>query len=356
MTSIPFNNIVIELGSIQKKNESLNEKRSKSSNSLSTSAFSKKDNLSKITYKNIFKVQINKAPKKFIILRSKSKTNDNSYIISNKDCDENNSLKNNYKISYFNDSKPNNQIQKIKKNKLTEKKSNEGLNKIKSNIIINNEKSSINYIMRKRKTCNKFQVYQIKPKKRKEKLSIEHRHKRKYKPDDIRKKIKSRFHKSIKNINNENLRRAGSKLFFSFLPQIFICSIGRDQNNKILNLTYREIIEKDFLTDIDGNKLKKRKSDLTKYKNNLKVLEYLDNNPEISQNSGFDIISNMKYSKLLDEYFKSEEFESSILKLQEENEEEEYIREYIKKAKGYVNYFSKAPKQLINEKKKGSEI
>lgn len=31
--------------------------------------------------------------------------------------------------------------------------------------------------------------------------------KRKYKPDDIRKKIKVRFHKQIKNIINENLKR-----------------------------------------------------------------------------------------------------------------------------------------------------
>ena len=52
----------------------------------------------------------------------------------------------------------------------------------------------------------------------------------------------------------------------------------------------------------------------------------------------------MKYSKLLDEYFKSEEFERSILKLQEENEDKEYIAQYIKKAKNYVNFFSNIPK------------
>ena len=32
-----------------------------------------------------------------------------------------------------------------------------------------------------------------------------------YKPDDIRKKIKVRFHKRIKNIINENLKKADSK-------------------------------------------------------------------------------------------------------------------------------------------------
>ena len=346
MTSIPLNNITIEIDSIQKHKENIKQEIKQYSNSLSIQAFSKMNDLYKKSHTKKSNVQINKTPKKIITLYSKSKTNDNSEIISNKDCDdESNSLKNNYKRKSLNNTKSNNHIQKIKNNRLIESKIHEGLNKIKSNIIINNEKSNINYnIIKKRKICNKFQVYQIKPKIRKERRSIEHRYKRKYNSDDIRKKIKLRFHKSIKNIINENLRKAGSKLFFSFLPQIFISSIGREKNNEILNLTYREIIEKDFLSDIDGNKLKNRKSDLNKYKNNLKVLEYLDKNTEISKNSGFDIISNMKYSKLLDEYFKSEEFEKSILKLKEENEEEEYIREYIKKAKNYISFFSNIPK------------
>ena len=53
----------------------------------------------------------------------------------------------------------------------------------------------------------------------------------------------------------------------------------------------------------------------------------------------------MKYSKLLDESFKSEEFEKDILKLHVENEEEEYIKQYIIKAKNYVSFFSNIPKK-----------
>ena len=45
---------------------------------------------------------------------------------------------------------------------------------------------------------NKFKVLHFK-----EKIKLKLKHKRKYKPDDIRKKIKARFHKSIKNIINE---------------------------------------------------------------------------------------------------------------------------------------------------------
>lgn len=53
------------------------------------------------------------------------------------------------------------------------------------------------------------------------------KNKRNYKPDDIRKKImeiNARFHKTIKNIINENLiKKVGSKELFDFIPQSFIC-------------------------------------------------------------------------------------------------------------------------------------
>ena len=48
----------------------------------------------------------------------------------------------------------------------------------------------------------------------------------------------------------------------------------------------------------------------------------------------------LSYADILNEYFISEEFEKSIQKLKEENETEDYIREYINKAKTYVNFFS----------------
>ena len=169
------------------------------------------------------------------------------------------------------------------------------------------------------------------------------KHKRKYKPDDIRKKIKARFHKSIKNIINENLRKAGSKKLFTFLPQVFISSISRDMNRHVLNMSFRELLEKNFVKESDEKKYKNKNVDLSKYKKNLSVLEYLDNNPDICKNSGFDLISKMKYSDLLDEYFQSDEFERAIFKLREEQEDEEYIKEYISKSKTYVKFFMEIP-------------
>ena len=215
-----------------------------------------------------------------------------------------------------------------------------------------------------KKKKNKFKICHIEYKKiekdetdKKDKIITNRlKHKRKYKADDIRKKIKARFHKSIKNIINENLRKAGSKKLFTFLPQVFISSIARQTNRYVLNMSFREILQQNFVNDLDEKKYKNKKIDLAKYKKNLSVLEYLDNNPEISKNSGFDIISEMKYCDLLEEYFKSNEFERAIFKLKEENEDEDYIKEYIIKSKNYVKFFMENDKLKIKEEeKKNSE-
>ena len=345
MKSVQSNKFVT---SIDFNKENLNEDVIINNKSLSNQdTFGLKD-FSKKDSALIFKVHFGQNQKKFTISTDKLKAGINSNIIFNEDSNITpNSLRDKFKINYLNDYHFNHQNQN-KTNNLIEPLFQDEFNNKKGSTIINNKTSRSNFDINSKKICNKFKVYRIEPKIRKEKLSAKYRGIRKYKPDDIRKKIKSRFHKSIKNIINENLRRAGSKLFFSFLPQIFISTITRDKNNQVLNMTYREIIKKDFTSGIDEKKYKNRKSDLSKYQNNLKVLEYLDKNPDISENSGFDLISNMKYSKLLDEYFKSEEFEKDILKLHEENEEEEYIKQYIIKAKNYVSFFSNMPNKNNN--------
>ena len=218
---------------------------------------------------------------------------------------------------------------------------------LKNQIIINKENPK-----KSKKIFNKFRISHIELK---NKGSNRLKHKRKYKADDIRKKIKARFHKAIKNIINENLRKAGSKHVFSFLPQIFISSIARDKNHQVLNLTYRELLQKDFISEIGDKKYKNKNVDISKYKNNLRVLDYLDKNPEICRNSGFDIISKMKYSDLLEEYFKSDEFDKALNKLRLENEEEDYIKEYENKANYYVKFFSQIPSKLSNKKTLKSE-
>ena len=179
--------------------------------------------------------------------------------------------------------------------------------------------------------------------------------KRKYKPDDIRKKIKARFHKTIKNIINENLKKAGSKELFDFFPQSFIGNVTRKVNFQSLDLTYKEMLSTDFVKQINSTTYLNENIDNMKLLRNIKVLNYLEKNPEICKRAGFDLIKNMKYKNLLKNYFVSEQFENSINKLKEENESAEYIQEYIYRAKTYIRFYSNYEKEEKKNKINESE-
>ena len=194
--------------------------------------------------------------------------------------------------------------------------------------------------------------------------------KRKEKPDDIRKKIKAKFLKSMKNCINEKLMNAKSKELFDFLPQCFICSITKKGNDKsILNMTFKDLMSTDFTErykkksftkeNSNENILKKKKKrnldssdnnqdnnqdknpDKKKYIKNVKTLKYLEeeNNKNICEKVHFDSIQKMTFTDLFNEYLKSNEFEEDILKLKEK-ENNEYINDYIIKAFNFIKYFS----------------
>ena len=163
---------------------------------------------------------------------------------------------------------------------------------------------------------------------------------RKFKPDDIRKKIKAKFHKVFKNVINSKLKKAGAKKMFDFIPQCFITNISINLNKEAFGLTYEELIGKDY-----SSKNKERNADYEKYNKNLDVLNYLNQNPKIKKLSDFDKISKMKYEDILKAYFASFEFEQTILELFQKKEKIDYIEEYVSKALTYVNFF-------INNKRK----
>ena len=177
--------------------------------------------------------------------------------------------------------------------------------------------------------------------------------KRKFKPDDIRKKIKARFHKTIKNIINENLKKAGSKELFDFLPQCFIGNVSKKTNSKCFELTYKELLSTNFLVELHKEDYRNSKVDQNKYKKNISVLNYLENNPDICKRSGFDLIKDRKYKDILKIYFTSAQFENSLIKLKAEKESPEYIQEYINKARNYVSFYSKVKNS--NDKKELDE-
>ena len=174
---------------------------------------------------------------------------------------------------------------------------------------------------------NKESLFKVNNKKRKN-------NKRKDNSDNIRKKIKSRFIKALKNAINEKLKWGGSLYFFNLLPQIFIINLSKEVNKSVLDLTIKEIFSKNFC-----NNKKKKKADINKYNHNLVVLKYLENKKDICEKSQFNIIKDMKYSDIYKEYLISKEFEKEISTLIEQKESEKYIKDYINNARNFLNYF-----------------
>jgi hypothetical protein len=243
---------------------------------------------------------------------------------------------------YFNYNEMNNQVEL----ELDIKNKNEEEDEIDM-LFINDQMNLNNNISLWKFTTKKYFIASNGKKKRVKK-------KRKYKPDDIRKKIKARFHKIIKNIINENLKKAGSTQLFDFIPQCFIGNVSKKVNFNTLELTYKEILSCNFSVELNSDSLNK-KVDNIKYLKNQKVLKYLEENPEISKRAGFDIVQNMKYKDLLKLYFNSAQFENSINQLKAENESNEYIEEYIYRAKTYLKFYvdfenEQNKKKVLDEK------
>jgi hypothetical protein len=187
------------------------------------------------------------------------------------------------------------------------------------------------------------EILEIDNKKMKEMMNGEHQKKvykkrknlpkRKDNSDNIRKKVKSRFLKVLKNAVNEKLKLAGSKKFFNFLPQTFVSNVSKDKNKDMFDSTFKDIFTKNFCEDKDGNQ-----PDVKKYHHNLSVIEYLENNKEIAEKSNYNNFKNMKFYQIFYEYLKSKEFELEIVSLKMERENEKYIREYIFKACNFIEF------------------
>ena len=125
---------------------------------------------------------------------------------------------------------------------------------------------------------------------------------------------------------NEKLKNAGSKYIFKALPQSFITNITKKINKQILDLPLEEIFKK-FIGKEKNNR-----------EHNLFVLEYLENHNDISEKSNFNKIKNMKYEDAFNEYLMSKEFKIVISTLKKENENDKYIKDYIIKAYGLINF------------------
>ena len=170
---------------------------------------------------------------------------------------------------------------------------------------------------------------------KKHKKKVKNILKRKENADNIRKKIKARFLKDLRNTINKRLEIAGSNKFFKLLPQSFITNISKAKNKPILDLTFKEIFTKNFCEN--G---KKCGPDLKNYHHNLAVLDYLEKNKNISEKSNFNNFKNMTFNQIFNEYLNSKEFEFEIASLKQEKESDKYIENYIIKASDLINFFS----------------
>lgn len=155
-------------------------------------------------------------------------------------------------------------------------------------------------------------------------------------PDNIKKKLKSSFHKNIIKIINNKIKKAYSdknikENFFNNLPQSFIRNVNISENQEKMEMKFGQL-----LINWDDEKNKKMK-------------KFLDKNPDLSEKSNWNLIQNMTYKKLLEAFFLSEEFEKSIIALKTKAEKSkkkdkkvssQYIENYINIALKYIDFFS----------------
>ena len=153
---------------------------------------------------------------------------------------------------------------------------------------------------------------------------------RKLKPDSLRKKIKARLHKKLTKIINEKLKTAGSKCFFDMLPQSFITNINIGFNKPLLNITMRELFQKTF-----GFKSK----DKEKIDYNIRIMKYIEDNPDINNNSEVSDFLDSKYSEIIREYLDGDYLQEDIERLRDENEGEEYINRYNFIALHWIEFY-----------------
>ena len=162
--------------------------------------------------------------------------------------------------------------------------------------------------------------------------------KRGEKPDGIRKKLKSRFHKIFTEKLNGYLKAVNSEKKFCLMPQIFISNIAIKQNKEAMNMKLKDLFRKNFVEDYKEYKPKYIKASNDKYLKNLNTLDYLEKNIDIQEKSKFNIIGEMKYFEILEEFFYSEEFEDTVI-AESKKKPLEYVKDYVKKARTYVKFF-----------------
>ena len=130
------------------------------------------------------------------------------------------------------------------------------------------------------------------------------------------------------NALNKKLRKAGFNTVFLKFPQSLANNVAKDFNKILLNMRLKEIFRaKDLYRDINK----------TNYKHNLKLVEQIEErgNPELN------MILNVKFRVLFEEYVNSEDFriaEIKRIKKSKLKNDAYYEKKYIYLAKQFIKF------------------
>ena len=147
-------------------------------------------------------------------------------------------------------------------------------------------------------------------------------------PDEIRKKIKSRFFKALRKYINQILDNLHINKKYEFLPQSFICIITKSKIKEMLDKTLEDLI----ISFVKDNSVKNM--------NNYQLMNFLKENINNNSIKKLYRVFSTSIKKLFNEYLNSEEFDKSINKLEKEGNYSHYIHNYISLANNFVEYFS----------------
>ena len=153
---------------------------------------------------------------------------------------------------------------------------------------------------------------------------------RKLKPDSLRKKIKARFHKKLRQIINLRLKECESKFLFDLFPQPFITNINIEFNRSLLNITMRELFQKIF-----GFKAKDRE----KVSYNTKVIKYLEENPHLNNDETISKFLDCTYEEIIQKYMHGKYLLEDIERLKKEGESCDYISRYTFIAIHWIDFY-----------------
>ena len=159
-----------------------------------------------------------------------------------------------------------------------------------------------------------------------------HRRQRRDNRDNIRKKIKRGFfNNALINKLNDKLKSIRSNKYFMKFPQNFVKDICQKRNKEIINLTLKEIFEKEELYKQENEK------GLENYLHNLRVIQ----SEEIKENEEFKKILGKTFRELYEEYINSDEFKiGEIGRLKKHKMKDDYIKKYVYYSRELIEFFN----------------